>query len=67
MPQHRVKMSMWLQPQTMYHLRQLAKMAGFKGDIGRVIDKLVRTYQAEQGGNDGKKIQRDSRFSGKAK
>ena len=37
--------------QTLYHLRQMAAMAGWgEKDLGRVIDKLVRTERTESHG-----------------
>lgn len=35
--------------QTLYHLRKMAVMAGWgERDIGRVVDKLVRTHLAQK-------------------
>ncbi len=35
--------------QTLYHLRRMAVMSGWdERDMGRVVDKLVRTHLAQQ-------------------
>lgn len=40
------RISIVVTAQTLYHLRQLAAMNGWgEKDIGRVIDKLVRSYR----------------------
>lgn len=40
------RISVVVTAQTLYHLRLLAAMNGWgEKDIGRVIDKLVRTYR----------------------
>lgn len=41
MKYHRVKITILVRPATAFHLKQMAK-EGVKGDIGRVVDKLVR-------------------------
>ena len=42
------RISVVVTAQTLYHLKGMAAQAGWgEKDIGRVIDKLVRTYQAE--------------------
>lgn len=41
MKYHRVKLTILVRPATAFHLKQMAKEEA-KGDIGRVVDKLVR-------------------------
>ena len=49
------RVSVVVTAQTLYHLRQMAAMAGWGDkDLGRVIDKLVRTERAEVNGKDRK-------------
>ena len=48
MPQHRKKIVIRLQPQTLYHLNQMAAAAGYDRDIGRVVDKIVRAWLAKK-------------------
>lgn len=44
-----VRLSVALRPQTLWHLRRWAAMEGWgEKDIGRVIDKLVRTKCQEE-------------------
>ena len=43
MARHRGKhLSCTVSPQTLWHLRRLARMSGYGDQIGRVVDKLVR-------------------------
>lgn len=44
MKQQLKRLSVKVTPQTLYHLTQLASMAGYP-NLGRVIDKLVREHQ----------------------
>ena len=48
MPQHRKKIAIRLQPQTLYHLHQMAAAAGYDRDIGRVVDKIVRAWLSKK-------------------
>lgn len=44
------RVSVVVTAQTLYHLNKMAAMNGWsEKDIGRVIDKLVRTQRAERG------------------
>ena len=43
------RISVVVTAQTLYHLKQLAAQSGWgEKDLGRIIDKLVRTYQASE-------------------
>ena len=43
-----VRISIVVTKQTLWHLRELAAMVGWgEKDIGKVVDKLVRTHCAE--------------------
>ncbi len=43
MARHRGKhLSCTVSPQTLWHLRRLARMSGYGDQIGRVVDKLTR-------------------------
>lgn len=45
------RISVVVTAQTLYHLNNMAAMAGWgEKDLGRVIDKLVRTERAEVNG-----------------
>ena len=47
------RVSVVVTAQTLYHLRHMAAMAGWGDkDLGRVIDKLVRTERTEVNGKD---------------
>ena len=47
------RISIVVTAQTLWHLHRLCAMAGYKsGDIGRVIDKLVRANCADFDGKD---------------
>lgn len=49
------RVSVVVTAQTLYHLRHMAAMAGWGDkDLGRVIDKLVRTERTEVNGKDRK-------------
>ena len=49
------RVSVVVTAQTLYHLRHMAAMAGWgEKDLGRVIDKLVRTERTEVNGKDRK-------------
>lgn len=49
------RVSVVVTAQTIYHLRHMAAMAGWGDkDLGRVIDKLVRTERTEVNGKDRK-------------
>lgn len=48
MPQHRKKIAIRWQQQTLYHLNQMAAAAGYDRDIGRVVDKIVRAWLAKK-------------------
>ena len=49
------RISVVVTAQTLYHLRHMAAMAGWGDkDLGRVIDKLVRTERTEADGKNGK-------------
>lgn len=48
------RISVVVSAQTLWHLNRLCAMAGYNSNgIGKVIDKLVRAYCAERGGNNG--------------
>lgn len=43
MARHRGKhLSCTVSPQTLWHLRRLARMSGYGDQVGRVVDKLTR-------------------------
>ena len=43
MARHRGKhLSCTVSPQTLWHLRRLARMSGYGDQLGRVVDKLTR-------------------------
>lgn len=44
MKQHRRRLTIAVTPQTLYHLQTLAD-ACHRGDVGRVVDDLVKEYQ----------------------
>lgn len=49
------RISVVVTAQTLHHLQQMAAMAGWgEKDLGRVIDKLVRTERTEVNGKNGK-------------
>lgn len=48
MSQHRTKVRLRLNPQTLWHLERFAAADGHPGDVGRVVDKIVREKLARQ-------------------
>ena len=43
MARHRGKhLSCMVSPQTLWHLRRLARMSGYGDQVGRMVDKLTR-------------------------
>lgn len=43
------RISLVVTAQTLYHLREMAAMAGWgEKDLGRVVDKLVRTERSKE-------------------